>query len=117
MGTDPIRDIRHDHAERRCGDGEYRDLLQSRLPQFLDSLSESKPIRLAIYNAGTDVVQDDPLGGLALTPNGVLERDRFVIAQLRQREIPSVMLLSGGYTRDSYQLVANSISEMLETYD
>jgi histone deacetylase 11 len=41
-----------------------------------------------------------------------LYRKKFVIRQLRERGIPTVMVLSGGYTQVSYQLVADSIVAM-----
>jgi histone deacetylase 11 len=93
---------------------DYLAKLRNELPAFLDSLSGNTPIALAIYNAGTDVVMGDPLGDLELSPVEVLERDLFVIGQLRSRNIPAVMLPSGGYTRDSYQLIAATVSELIK---
>jgi acetoin utilization deacetylase AcuC-like enzyme len=34
-----------------------------------------------MYNAGVDVHGDDSLGKMALTNEGILQRDRFVMAQ------------------------------------
>jgi histone deacetylase 11 len=98
-----------------CHEHEYLNELQSRLPVFLDSITRSEPIKCAIYNAGTDVFTDDPLGGLNLTADGILRRDLYTVRELRRRGIPTLMLLSGGYTRVSYQLVANSVTRLLET--
>jgi len=96
-----------------CGGNEYLATLRRSLPPFLDALARPKP-RLAIYNAGTDVFVGDKLGGLCLSAEDVLDRDLFVIRQLRQRKIPFVMLLSGGYSRQSYQLVANTVARLLQ---
>lgn len=96
-----------------CREQEYLRELRRRLPGFLDSISQSERVGLAIYNAGTDVYVDDPLGLLNLSAAGIRERDRFVVDQLRERNLPTVMLLSGGYTRVSYQLVADSVIELL----
>ncbi len=97
-----------------CHEKDYlRDLTKS-LPGFLDSISRTGRVGLGIYNAGTDVYVDDPLGQLGLSASGILERDLFVIRELRRRGIPSLMLLSGGYTRVSYELVANSVIRLLE---
>ena len=49
----------------------------------LDSVSNPPGIALGIYNAGTDVVEGDPLGGLLLSASDILERDLFVIDQFR----------------------------------
>lgn len=92
-----------------CDDAEYHYQLKHRLPGFLDSITRDQPIALAIYNAGTDVFEGDPLGGLNLSAGAILRRDEFVAQELRQREIPMVMVLSGGYTKASYRLVADSV--------
>lgn len=96
-----------------CTETEYLRELQDRLPGFLESVSRSF-IGLAIYNAGTDVFAGDPLGGLNLSANAIFQRDLLVVGELRRREIPTVMLLSGGYTKQSYQLVADSIIGIIE---
>lgn len=96
-----------------CGDEEYLAALTTRLPRFLESANEST-IGLAIYNAGTDVFAGDPLGGFNVSAAAILNRDLFVVDQLRQRSIPTVMLLSGGYTPVSYQLVAKSVGRLLQ---
>src|SRR5262245_37076713 len=88
---------------------EYLDMLLQRLPPFLDSVSRSASIGLAIYNAGTDVLDHDPLGGLSLSLDDVLARDRFVIETLRGRNLPTVVLTSGGYTSISYQAIARMV--------
>lgn len=97
-----------------CQESEYLRELHDRLPGFLDSISQSSSVGLAIYNAGTDVFVDDPLGDLNLSAEGILKRDLHVVKELRRRQIPTVMLLSGGYTRLSYELVANSVIQLLE---
>jgi histone deacetylase 11 len=91
-------------------------MLQDKLPEFLDSLSKRRSIELAIYNAGTDVVTGDPLGNLELSPDDVLERDLFVVDQLRSRGIPVVLLPSGGYTQGSCQLIAATVGELIIKY-
>jgi len=96
-----------------CTDSEYLSELKRRLPGFLDSVGNS-PIGLAIYNAGTDVFAFDSLGNLQITADAIRERDLYVVGELRRRGIPTVMLLSGGYTKQSYQLVADSVIGILE---
>lgn len=96
-----------------CTDGEYMRELRNRLPGFLDSVCRS-PVGLAIYNAGTDVFAGDPLGGLNLSASTIRQRDLFVVGELTRRQLPTVMVLSGGYTRQSYQLVADSVIPLLE---
>jgi len=100
----------------RCTGTEYLSILRKSLPGFLDSISRAQPVALGIYNAGTDVFVGDQLGGMCLTADDVLERDLFVAEQFREREIPMVMLLSGGYSKMSYQLIANSVRQLIERY-
>ena len=97
-----------------CTNSEYMRELKTRLPGFLDSICNS-PVGLAIYNAGTDVLKGDPLGDLNISAATIRERDLFVVGELRKRNIPTIMLLSGGYTKQSFQLVADSVIGLLET--
>jgi histone deacetylase 11 len=94
-------------------DDEYLGILKEHLPTFLTKINQPK---IAFYNAGTDIYELDPLGQLKVSRQGILERDRFVFQTLTSAEIPWVMVLSGGYTRESYQLVANSIADILHTW-
>lgn len=100
-----------------CRGSEYLRLLRNRLPGFIDALCRSAGVALAIYNAGTDVFAGDPLGGMTLAAADILERDLFVIDQFRRRRIPVVMLPSGGYTRESFRLIAATLEELLRTED
>jgi histone deacetylase 11 len=100
----------------RCTGTQYLRLLELSLPGFLDSVGRTGRVGLAIYNAGTDVFEGDALGGLALSAADVRTRDLYVIEQLRVRGIPVVMLLSGGYSRESYRLVANTTIALLQRY-
>jgi histone deacetylase 11 len=99
-----------------CSGATYLRLLRSSLPEFLETTQRNGRIGLAVYNAGTDVFQGDLLGGLRLDFADVLQRDLYVIEELRARSIPVVMLLSGGYSPESYRLVANTVVELLGLY-
>ncbi len=101
-------------VDRTWSSEDYILELKNKLPEFLNTIAkESKEASFAIYNAGTDVFFDDPLGGMNVTADDVLVRDLFVIEELRRREIPTLMVLSGGYTKVSYKLVSDSVSEMI----
>lgn len=94
-------------------DSQYMSELHDRLPGFLDSVGRS-PIGLAIYNAGTDILVGDPLGGLSISAKTIRERDLLVVRELRKRGIPTMMVLSGGYTKQSYQLISDSVIGLIE---
>ncbi|XP_055617471.1 histone deacetylase 11 [Toxorhynchites rutilus septentrionalis] len=91
-------------------DKEYLQKLKSNLFRSFD---EFRP-DFVVYNAGTDVLKGDPLGMLDITPEGVVERDAIVFKAARERNVPLVMLLSGGYLRSSARVIANSIFNLHE---
>ena len=99
-----------------CTDADYLSALQTHLPPFLDSLTQTGTVRLAIYNAGTDVYGADRLGGLSISAAAILDRDRFVLNALMQRCLPTAILLSGGYSQESYRLVAQMVAYILTTW-
>jgi histone deacetylase 11 len=61
---------------------------------------------LAIHNAGTDVLAGDPVGRLAVSEAGVVERDAMVLDALSGQGIPTVVVTSGGYSPKSHELIA-----------
>ena len=94
---------------------EYLGELHKNLPGYIDSVCNcNSRVAMAIYNGGTDVLDTDPLGGLNIPAATIRERDLYVVGELRKRDIPTVMVLSGGYTRQSYQLVADSAIPLME---
>jgi histone deacetylase 11 len=86
-----------------AGDSSYGKILAEDFPKFLDGAGQ---VRLAFYNAGTDIVAGDRIGGLDVSPEGVAARDRLVLDTLARRNIPTVIVTSGGYTRASHALIA-----------
>jgi histone deacetylase 11 len=94
-----------------CTGDAYLGLLRERLPPFLDSVGRSAPIRLAIFNAGTDVYAEDQLGGLDCSADDILERDMYVVEQLRSRGIATVFVAGGGYSEMCHRLIARSAME------
>ncbi len=77
------------------GDEGYLAILDRDVPKILDA---HKP-DLVFYLAGADPFVEDTLGGLALSRNGLRERDRRVIAWCRERGLPIAGALAGGYAR------------------
>lgn len=75
------------------GDAQYLGELERHLPRVLDSACAD----IAFYLAGVDVAAGDRYGRLALTEEGVARRDRLVITAVRNRGIPLVIVLAGGY--------------------
>jgi acetoin utilization deacetylase AcuC-like enzyme len=75
------------------GDAEYLGTLERHLPSVL----ERSKADIAFYLAGVDVAAGDRYGKLALTENGIRERDRLVIEAVRARGVPLTIVLAGGY--------------------
>ncbi|MBN1525423.1 MAG: histone deacetylase [Spirochaetales bacterium] len=92
-------------------DSEYIRILQTTLP---DAIKKSNP-GLIIYNAGTDVFEEDPLGGMKLSKKGIVERDSIVFTSALKNNIPVCMVLSGGYTKKSAQIISESIEFLIST--
>ncbi|XP_062356689.1 histone deacetylase 11 isoform X2 [Cinclus cinclus] len=72
------------------------------------ALNEFKP-DIVVYNAGTDILDGDPLGGLAISPQGIVKRDELVFRAARSRGIPVLMVTSGGYQKRTARIIADSI--------
>jgi acetoin utilization deacetylase AcuC-like enzyme len=83
------------------GDAEYLQALEHALPTVMDSKPEC-----LFYLAGADPYEDDQLGGLRLTRDGLRARDRLVIEQARASGLPLAIVLAGGYARNVDETVA-----------
>lgn len=93
-------------------DSEYLELLKRELPRALDAF----PSDLLIYSAGSDIFAGDRLGKMRIAERTVYARDEFVFEEAFRREIPIVMLLSGGYSSRSPNLIAGSIMHVLRKH-
>ena len=78
-----------------CEDAEYLALLSRHLPAALDAARAD----VLFYQGGVDPLAGDALGRLRLTHAGLRARDRMVLASARERGIPVVLTLGGGYAR------------------
>ncbi len=67
------------------------------LDQMLPSVFAFEP-SIIYYQSGVDGLASDSLGKLALTPEGLKERDRRVMAAVSAHGIPLVVTLGGGYS-------------------
>jgi acetoin utilization deacetylase AcuC-like enzyme len=81
-------------VDDRLHNVEYLEKLRQALPKVFAFEPE-----IAFYLAGADPYEDDQLGGLALTREGLQERDRLVFSACRAARVPVVLTLAGGYAR------------------
>ncbi|KAK6046541.1 hypothetical protein COOONC_15955, partial [Cooperia oncophora] len=75
------------------------------------SLAEFK-CDLVLFNAGTDSLEDDPLGCLNLSEECIVRRDELVFRLCKENAIPIAMVTSGGYLMSSANVIAKSIRNL-----
>jgi acetoin utilization deacetylase AcuC-like enzyme len=92
-----------------AGDGTFLSELERALPIVM----ASRP-QCLFYLAGADPYEDDQLGGLRLTKEGLRRRDRLVIETARTAGVPLVITLAGGYARDVEDTVAIHVATVEE---
>lgn len=91
-------------------DEEYLGLLERHLPVLLEGHRPD----LVIYLAGADPYEQDQLGGLALTLEGLRRRDAFVLETCRGRGVSVAVTLAGGYARREGDTVAIHVATVEE---
>jgi acetoin utilization deacetylase AcuC-like enzyme len=79
----------------------YLQLLQQHLPVLLDTFQPD----LVCYNSGVDILETDKFGKLKVSMQGVHARDRYVLQQLKNNNIPCVVAMGGGYSADVNTIV------------
>ena len=92
------------------GDKEYLGRLEKGLKGIIPEFKPS----LIVYLAGADPYVHDQLGGLALTMEGLRERDRLVFGICKRYSIPCASVLGGGYAvrlEDTVRIHYNMIVE------
>ncbi len=75
------------------GDNDYLRAVE----EALDRVWKFKP-DIILYQAGVDPLEEDRLGRLSLTLDGLMSRDRLVLQSAKDRNIPVSMSIGGGYT-------------------
>ena len=76
-------------------DAEFLSALETGLEAALDAADAE----LAIFLAGADPFEDDRLGRLSVTKEGLAARDALVLGSCRERGIPVAVTMAGGYAR------------------
>lgn len=93
--------------EDDVGDEAYLNLLELHLPVILDRRPD-----VVFYQCGVDPLFSDRLGRLSLTFDGLMERDRVVLQGCKERNIPVVLNLGGGYAEP----ITDTIQAQCNTY-
>lgn len=89
------------HLETYLEDRSYLEILKSELTAVL---SEFNP-DFIFYQCGVDILESDKLGKLKITQNGIRLRDEFVLSLAKERNVPVVCSMGGGYSKDVRDIV------------
>jgi histone deacetylase 11 len=92
---------------------EYLKMVDHTLAEALEAVRPD----LVVYNAGSDPFIGDPLAFYRLTKDDLRERDLLVVTAVRDRTIPVAMVLSGGYSAESWRIHADAIEDILVRFD
>lgn len=95
------------HLPDGIDDDEYLRHLDEVLPEVLSFRPE-----ILFYQSGVDALEADALGHLALTHEGLRQRDITVMTFARDNNIPLVLTLGGGYAKP----IELSVEAHLNTY-
>jgi acetoin utilization deacetylase AcuC-like enzyme len=90
-------------------DAGYLHALASVLPAAFDFGAD-----VVFYQSGVDALASDKLGRLKLTHAGLHERDRMVFTACRDRGVPCVVTLGGGYS-DPIELTVRAHASTFRT--
>jgi acetoin utilization deacetylase AcuC-like enzyme len=96
------------HMWDRADDEEYLGAL---IPAVQSALDEFAP-DIVFYVGGADPYCEDQLGGLSVTKQGLMLRDRKVFEESRKRGVPVATTLAGGYARrveDTVRIHVNTV--------
>lgn len=82
--------------DRYADDAAYLAILDDTLRRLQALITPD----LVLYDAGVDVHEGDRLGLLAVTYDGIRQRDTMVLRHFRSRGIPVAAVIGGGYGTD-----------------
>ena len=79
----------------KTDDREFLEILDETLPRIFMHEPD-----IVFYLGGADPFEKDKLGRLGLTMEGLRQRDEMVLSYAKEKEIPIVTTMSGGYAED-----------------
>ena len=97
------------------GDEDYLEALEQALAMAFDCFSP----QIVAYVAGADPFVEDKLGGLALSMEGLKQRDRTVFRTVQSAGVPIFSVYAGGYARrleDTVAIHSNTVLAAAEVF-
>ncbi|QYK07799.1 histone deacetylase family protein [Shewanella mangrovisoli] len=92
------------HYDIELTKGSDDSAYQETVEQTLELLIRLHQPDLILYDAGVDIHQDDDLGHLMISKQGLYQRDLTVLSMAKAANIPVAAVIGGGYSRDELQL-------------
>lgn len=72
---------------------------------------------MVVYNAGANILSGDSFGRLAVSKEGLVQRDETVFGYARRRSLPICMTISAGYSLAAADAVATSMANLFQKFD
>jgi acetoin utilization deacetylase AcuC-like enzyme len=98
-------------------DGTDDDAYLAALDKGIIRSLENFSADLVIYLAGADPYQEDRFGRLALTKEGLAQRDRLVLRHCYEARLPSAVTMAGGYARNLKDIVDINFQTILSALE
>ena len=80
--------------EKGMQDNQYLETLQKHI-----EILKKKKVDLILFQAGVDILSKDRLGYLQISRNGVRKRNKMVLDFAKEKKIPLVIFMGGGYSK------------------
>ena len=80
--------------EKGMQDNQYLETLQKHI-----EILKKKKVDLILFQAGVDILSKDRLGYLQISRNGVRKRNKMVLDFAKEKKIPLVIFMGGGYAK------------------
>ena len=101
-------------VEMRSGDGDEQ--FHAVLDEHLDDIIETADADICFIVGGCDTLDGDPLAGLAMTEEGIAQRDWMIVDRCVKKNLPVVLTLSGGYSKNAWHSQYLSIKRLIESF-
>jgi acetoin utilization deacetylase AcuC-like enzyme len=100
-------------------DGISDEIYLQKLEQGLNSILTEQVFDFAFYQSGVDILITDKLGKLKVSQSACLDRDQLVFKHLKNKKIPVVTAMGGGYSSKIADIVnahCNTFKTAIDTF-
>jgi len=100
------------NIERQLSCGASGEVYMTAVQSALKNAAEFD-VDVILYAAGTNVLEDDYSGQFRVSREEIFWRDQLVFEFAREKNTPICMVLSSGYGKTNFQVVADSIHHLI----